>query len=256
MIIQDNFSDIVGSLKYHHEFYSSHLKNERDILVWLPPSYESNPKKYPVIYMHDGQNLFDPRTSYSGVDWAVDKTVTKLVLDKKIEEVIVVGIYNSKNRIDEYNLYSPQGIKYASFLISELKRFIDETYRTKQDSRNTCTIGSSMGGLFSYQLIMNFPNVFGKAACLSNSFWIDRNRIFSEPKGKNLDVIKIYLDCGTGEKELIFDNMKAALILRNEGMQCGKNLLYHFEKEAEHSESYWAKRLHRPLTFLFGTSNE
>ncbi len=252
MIINDNSSDIIGSLNYHHEFYSSHLKNERDILVWLPPSYQSGSKRYPVIYMHDGQNLFDPRTSYSGITWNVDKIISKLIFEKKIEEVIVVGINNSKDRIEEYNLYSAKGLNYSSFLINELKRFIDENYRTKTDPANTCTIGSSMGGLFSFQLIMNFPKIFGKAGCLSNSFWINRKRVFLEPENKNLDDLKIYLDCGKGEKELIFDNMKMALILKNKDMQCGKNLLYHFEKDAHHSESYWARRLHIPLTFLFG----
>jgi len=256
MIINDSFSDIIGSLKYHHEFYSSNLKNERDILIWLPPSYEASSKRYPVVYMHDGQNLFDPRTSYSGIAWDVDKTATQLIREKKIEEIIVVGISNSKDRIEEYNLYSSKGIKYSSFLINELKRFIDENYRTKEDPLNTCTIGSSMGGLFSFQLIMKYPYVFGKAACLSNSFWINRNRVFTEPKEKFLDNLKIYIDCGTSENELIFDNMKMALILRNSGMECGRNLYYHFEKGAEHSESYWAKRLHRPLTFFFGSSKE
>lgn len=252
MIINDNSSDIIGTLKYYHEFYSSHLKNERDILVWLPPSYQTGSKRYPVIYMHDGQNLFDPRTSYSGIAWEVDKTVTKLIFEKKMEEIIIVGINNSKDRLEEYNLYSEKGENYSSFLISELKVFIDENYRTKTDAGNTCTIGSSMGGLFSYQLVMNFPDVFRKAACLSNSFWVNREKVFAEPIDKILDNLKIYLDCGTCEKELIFDNMKAALILRNNGMVCGKNLLYHFVKDALHSESYWANRLHLPLTFLFG----
>ncbi|MDX9923277.1 MAG: alpha/beta hydrolase-fold protein [Ignavibacteriaceae bacterium] len=252
MIINDISSDIIGSLNYHHEFYSSQLKNERDILVWLPPSYQSGSKRYPVIYMHDGQNLFDPRTSYSGITWDVDKTISKLIFEKKIEEVIVVGINNSKDRINEYNFYSNNGKNYSSFLINDLKSFIDENYRTKKDAANTSTIGSSMGGLFSFQLIMNFPKIFGKAACLSNSFWVNRKRVFSEPDNKNLDDLKIYIDCGTGERELIFDNMKMALILRNHGMQCGKNLLYHFEKDAHHSESYWASRLHLSLTFLFG----
>ena len=165
--IKDNYllnsDDIVGDIEYLHEFYSVNLKNERDIIIWLPPSYLYSQKSYPVLYMQDGQNLFDPNTSFIGQDWKVDEVVSELIKDKLIDEIIVVGIYNSKDRLDEYNYFSEKGKKYANFLIRELKPFIDENYRTIPKASKTAISGSSMGGLISFQLFWNFPKIFAGA---------------------------------------------------------------------------------------------
>lgn len=250
--------EIIGNVEFHHEFYSRHLKNERDIIVWLPPSYNSSVKKFPVLYMHDGQNLFSPQTSFLGYDWKVDEVMSVLLKNKKIQEIIVVGIYNSKNRLAEYNLFSEEGRAYSLFMIKELKPFIDDTYRTKSDCNNTAIMGSSLGGLISFQMVWKYPNVFGKAACMSNSFWVNNREIFEfvvKEKDRVPDV-KIYLDCGSSEKELIRDNKKMCLILRSLGFVQGKNLLCNFVRGGKHSEFDWAKRLHCPLTFLFGKNKE
>ena len=245
---------IVGYYDHIHDFYSINTKNERDIIVWLPPSYSSSSKKYPVIYMHDGQNLFNPSTSFSGYDWKVDETISHLISKKLIQETIVVGIYNTKERLKEYNLFHSQGSKYASFLIHELKPYIDENYRTLADGNHTAVIGSSMGGLCSFQLLMKFPKVFGKAACMSNSFWIDDRAIFDFIQTHEVpDYNKLYIDCGLKEKELIDDNAKMCSIMKEYSNDSDKFCCY-FSEEGRHNEFDWAQRLHIPLKFLFGTN--
>ena len=252
--IQDNDS-IIGYYDHIHDFYSTYTKNERDIIVWLPPSYNSGIKKYPVLYMHDGQNLFNPSTSFSGYDWKVDETITQLISRKIIHETIVVGIYNTKDRLKEYNLFNRRGIKYAQFLINELKPYIDENYRTLKKQDNTAVMGSSMGGLCSFQLLMNFPGVFGKAACMSNSFWIDDREIFKFIEEHKIpEFSKLYIDCGLKESELIDDNLKMCSIISSFSGDTGKFYCY-FSEEGKHNEYDWAQRLHIPLKFLFGINN-
>lgn len=246
--------DILGVVDYHYEFYSSFLKNEREIIVWYPESVIGGFKRLPVLYMHDGQNLFSPTTSFAGADWKVDETIEELIFEEAIREVIVVGIYNTKDRLEEYNYFTDKGKNYASFIIRELKPFIDENYMTLPGPEHTGIMGSSMGGLFSFQAALQFPQIFGNAGCLSNSFWVDDGRIFDFAKEKADRVFgqKLYLDCGTGEKELISDNKKMnSLLIKN---QYHKNnlLLWNEELGAKHNENDWAKRLHKPLKFLFG----
>ena len=247
-----NSDEIIGQVEYIHEFYSSKLKNERDIIIWLPPSYSTSHKRYPVIYMQDGQNLFNPQTSFIGYDWKVDETLTKLLLNNEIEEVIIVGIYNTKDRLEEYNYFTSKGKNYAQFIIQELKPHIDDNFRTKHIAQDTAIMGSSLGGLFSFQLVWNLPEVFGKAGCLSNSFWIDNKAVFPMVENdlrKNKE-IKLYLDCGNCETELIDDNTRMFNLLDEIGYK--ENLKWHVEEGAVHSEVDWAKRLHIPLKFLFG----
>ncbi|MBU2494509.1 MAG: alpha/beta hydrolase [Bacteroidetes bacterium] len=244
--------DIIGQVEYIHEFYSYNLKNERDIIVWLPPSYSSSTKRYPVLYMHDGQNLFNPQTSFIGYDWKVDETITRLLNKNEIEEIIVVGIYNTRDRLEEYNYFTDKGKSYAQFIIQELKSHIDENYRTKHSADNTAVMGSSLGGLISFQLMWNIPAVFGKAGCLSNSFWIDNKAVFPMVKNspKIIKKIKLYMDCGDCETELIEDNKNMYKLLTEIGYN--DSLKWHIEKGGIHSEVDWAKRLHIPLKFLFG----
>lgn len=252
--LHKNSDDILGIVDYHYEFYSSHLKNERDIIVWYPDSAVEGFKRLPVLYMHDGQNLFSPNTSFIGFDWKVDETVETLLYKEKIREFIVVGIYNTKDRLEEYNYFTPKGKSYASFIIHELKPFIDENYSTLRGPEHTGIMGSSMGGLCSFQLAMKFPNIFGNAGCLSNSFWIDDKKIFSFAEELIPEVFgqKLYLDCGDAEKELIEDNRDMNYLLMKEKYHKNNLLLWNEELGAKHTEKDWAKRLHKPLTFMFG----
>lgn len=246
--------DIIGHIEFHHEFYSVNLKNERDIIVWLPPSYHNSNKNYPVLYIHDGQNLFSPHTSYIGHDWRIDEVLTDLIKKGEVEEIIVVGIYNNNDRLEEYNFCSSKGKKYAQFIIRELKPFIDQNYKTKSDKSNTAIMGSSMGGLISFQLAWHYPKIFGKAACLSNSFWADDGKVFESVLNDERDHSnqKIYIDCGCEEKKLIRDNKKMCLMLRKKGFVNKKNLFCYFVKGGKHSEIDWSNRVHVPLKFLFG----
>jgi predicted alpha/beta superfamily hydrolase len=246
--------EIVGHIEFHHEFYSINLKNERDIIVWLPPSYQNSTKMYPVLYVHDGQNLFSPHTSYIGHDWRIDEVLTELIKEKKVEEIIVVGIYNNKDRLEEYNYFTFKGKKYIQFIIKELKPFIDKNYKTKSDKKNTAVMGSSMGGLISFQMAWHYPRIFGKAACMSNSLWTDNRKIFETVTNdnRNHSEQKIYLDCGCDEKQLIRDNKEMCLLLRKKGFVNRKNLFCYFVKGGKHSEIDWSHRIDVPLEFLFG----
>jgi predicted alpha/beta superfamily hydrolase len=185
--------------------------------------------------MHDGQNLFNPSTSFSGYDWKVDETISNLISKKLINETIVVGIYNTRDRLKEYNLFHLQGSKYALFLINELKKYIDENYRTLSGYSHTAVMGSSMGGLCSFQLLMNYPEIFGKAACMSNSFWIDDRAIFQFIKSHNVpDYDKLYIDCGLKEYELIDDNTRMCVIMRRQSNDPEKFYCY-FSEEGKHN---------------------
>ncbi len=249
--------EIIGSYEHLHEFYSMYLRNERDVIVWFPPSYFHSHKNFPVLYMHDGQNLFNPHTSFIGYDWKMDETSTILMEDKIIEEFIIVAIYNTKDRLEEYNYFTRKGRNYAFFIIRELKRYIDENFRTLTDAKNTALMGSSMGGLISFQMYWNFPEVFGKAACLSNSFWVDDGAVFDMVK-ENPEANKngkLYIDCGSEEKELVGDFKKMCALLKEYGYEENKNLKCEIIEGAKHSEVDWAARAHLPLEFLFGLKN-
>ncbi|MBN1301755.1 MAG: alpha/beta hydrolase [Melioribacteraceae bacterium] len=248
--------DIIGDYDHIPDFYSIYTKNERDIIVLLPPSYKSCMKPYPVLYIHDGQNVFNPKTSFTGFDWKVDETFRRLIVSNLIREVIVVAIYNTRNRIDEYNLDTSKGKSYSHFLIYELKNYIDEQYRTLTGSYDTATMGSSMGGLFSFQLFINYPSVFGKAACMSSSFWVDDRKIFTKiTDHKPREKSRLYIDCGLHEKELLTDTKQMCRIIKNIGYD-KKNFKCYFDENGKHNESSWAKRVHIPLSFLFSINDE
>ncbi len=156
------------------------MKNERDLVVYLPPGYHEQPSRhFPVLYLHDGQNLFDGSTSFiPGMDWHVGQTADQSIIAGAVEPLIIVGIYNTgKARIREYTptrvpkLGGGRADRYAKFLIQELKPFIEREYRTLSGSEKTGIGGSSLGGLVSLYLGLKLPNVFGKLAALSPSVW-------------------------------------------------------------------------------------
>jgi predicted alpha/beta superfamily hydrolase len=247
-----NRNEIIGDYDHVHDYYSIFTKSERDILVWLPPSYKESINHYPVLYIHDGQNVFNPSTAFTGYDWKIDETATFLIKNKYVNEMIIVGIYNTRDRIDEYNLFSEKGERYANFLIKELKPYIDENYRTQNKSKFTTTIGSSMGGLCSFQLALKYPNIFGNACCMSSSFWVDDRSIFDYIKMYSIDSnLKLYIDCGLNEKELIDDSLKMFAMLKDLG-HTADNLYCHIDNNGHHTETDWARRLYIPLTYIFG----
>lgn len=240
-------------VRIHQHFQSHRLKHPRDILVFLPRDYGKRRKRYPVLYMQDGQNLIDPATAFGGVPWRIDQTIDRLTRSRKIPEIIVVGIYNTPDRTKEYAA-GEIGHFYAQFVIHELKPFIDRSYRTKPGREFTAVAGSSMGGLISFFFAWHYPEVFSRAAGISSSFfWRNGKMIYDVEiyQGPKKD-IRIYLDVGTRERSLVpcFERMVA--LLEDKGYVPGEDLLAHREEGGDHNERAWGERLWRPLTFLFG----
>lgn len=246
---------ITGTVKYFHNMKGKGIK-PRDIIVWLPPSYLKSPQeRYPVLYMQDGQNLFDPKTSAFGIDWQLDESADSLIKAKAIKEIIIVGIYNTPDRNIEY-LDTKLGHEYMNFVVNNLKPFIDKNFRTLPDRENTAIGGSSAGGLISFLLLWDYPDIFSKAACLSPAFHIEYINIIPgilNYKGKRKN-IRIYLDVGT-------ENLDARLkpgvdemvrVLESKGYKLGKDFEYFVAEGASHNEAAWAKRNWRYLEFLFG----
>lgn len=175
-------------------FFIPQLNRTRRIWIYLPEGYSKNKRRYPVMYMHDGQNLFDEYTSAYG-EWGVDECLDSLS-DKGKSACIVVGIDNGPKRFNEYNPYDFQqfgkgeGDQYLEFLVQTLKPFIDDKYRTLAAKENTIIAGSSMGGLISYYAILQYPGVFGKAGVFSPAFWtasyikVVTNSLASQMNGK------------------------------------------------------------------------
>ena len=242
---------VIGNVEFHRKIYSRFMDKKLDFFVWLPAGYEANPSKsYPVLYMHDGQNLIDPKVSFAGKDWQVDETVTKLIKEYKIKEIIVVGIYNTSERLEEYS-DTQKGKNYLKFIIEELKSFVDTKYRTLSDNKNTAIMGSSMGGLVSFRAIWKHPEVFSMAGCMSSSFYYNDDKIFKmidEYEGPKKH-IKFYIDHG---EDGLLRGQKMFCKLTQLGYVIGTDLDYFYARGAEHNETEWAKRLERPLIFFFG----
>lgn len=191
-------------------FFIPQLNRTRRIWVYVPPTYNSSNKKYPVLYMHDGQNVFDDATSFSG-EWGIDEAID--TLGSKTKECIVVGIDNGADkRVSEYCPYDfnltannisgkGEGNLYVDFLVKTLKPFIDKKYRTLKNKENTFIAGSSMGGLISMYAILKYPKKFGGAGVFSPAFWVGP-KIFDDIKAKGKKVnSKIYFYAGDAEGE-------------------------------------------------------
>ncbi len=160
---------ITGDVKYHHDIEAYGLK-PRDVIVWLPPGYEKDlTRHYPVLYMHDGQNIIDPATSVGGNDWQLDETADSLIKNKRIMPLIIVGIYNTPDRSLEY-LETPTANLYIKLVVDVIKPMIDSSYRTRPEREYTATGGSSAAGLLSFMLLWEYPDIFSRAACISPVF--------------------------------------------------------------------------------------
>jgi len=251
-----NWNDIfnrsaTGNIKYYHNFEDHDLRYTRDVMVWLPPSYKkSSTKKYPVLYVHDGQNVFMPGSIYSG-EWRLDEIADSLIRTGATEEFIIVAINNTKDRWVEYS-GTPEGMNYLKFIVNNLKPFVDKNFRTKPDKNNTAIMGSSMGGLISFYMVWMYPGVFSKAACLSTGFAYDEGHAVEKfgASSKKLPGTRLYLDCGDQDVDKYFlaDNERMkALLSKHPEMQ----VMYKFFPGAAHNEREWSKRLDIPLKFLF-----
>ncbi len=248
-----------GTLVKINNFSSPQLGNTRTLRIHLPPSYGQNTlKSYPVLYAHDGQNLFEASTAFGGVEWKVDETINSLVNSGQMDEIIVVGIDNAgANRIYEYTpccdpQYGGGGANvYERFILETVKPYIDQNYRTLPSNKNTALMGSSLGGLVSFYMGRRQPAVFSKLAALSSSFWWNNQMLPKEVEAATTKVaMNPYIDAGTNNDGLTdTTRMRDALVA--DGHQQGKDLYYYVAQGAGHNEASWAARLHIPLTYLF-----
>jgi predicted alpha/beta superfamily hydrolase len=245
---------ITGNVKYHKNLKAKGLQ-DRDVIVWLPEDYETNKsKKYPVLYMHDGQNIIDPATSSFGTDWQLDETADSLIRANAIESIIIVGIYNTSDRSDEY-IPGEKGTAYMDFVVNTVKPFIDKQYRTKPGRKHTAIGGSSAGGIMAFMLAWEHPEVFSKAICMSPAFKI-----------QHIDYVDDVLNYTGKKKKLYFyiDNGGIALEEKlqtgiDEMLQALKAKGYHEHKDfvwvkapqAEHNEAAWARRMPGALKLIF-----
>lgn len=228
----------------------------RKVWLYLPPDYSESKRRYPVIYMHDGQNLFDDKTSYVG-EWKVDEVLNKLYEETGVG-LIVIGIENDgENRVKEYTPWTHEkygggkGKEYIEFIVNVLKPFVDSNYRTKPQAKHTALIGSSLGGLISYYGGLEYPNVFGKIGALSTSFWFSKS-IFQLTKEKgNLRKTRIYLLVGAKEGGSMVPDMHIAKDLLLETGFKKQNLISKVNKEGEHNEAFWSSEFEQIIKWLY-----
>jgi len=251
-----------GQLRKHEKYRSRFLPGKRDLIVYLPAAYERNPQsRFPVLYLQDGQNLFDGATSFiPGMDWHVRETADRLIAQGAIQPLIIVGIYNTgKRRLAEYTpsrdkrLGGGKADRYGRMLLEEIKPFIESEYRTLGGPAHTGLGGSSLGGLLTIYLGLRFPHVFGKLAVLSPSVWWNRGWILnfaSHAPSQNRP--RIWLDTGTNEGGRSAENVeKLREVLDWQGWQEGRNLHYEEIEGGQHNEAAWAQRVGPFLQFLF-----
>ena len=250
-----------GELRKHEQFRSRFLRNQRDLIVYTPPGYRDQPgRRFPVLYLHDGQNLFDGATSFiPGQDWHVGQTADDCIQSGIVEPLIIVGMYNTKARIREYTpthvpkLGGGRADRYAKFLLEEAKPFVDREYRTLNDSHQTGIGGSSLGGLVSLYLGLKHARTFGKIAALSPSVWWNQMVIHRFVLSTGIDPRpRIWLDIGTREgPRIVNDVEKFRDALLEKGWQLERDLHYERVEGAEHNEAAWARRVGPFLQFLY-----
>ncbi len=270
-----------------HAAVQSQYVDPRHVDVFLPPGYDESGKNYPVIYAHDGQNLFNPGTSYTGIDWGVDEAIEQLLAAGRIRGVIVVGIWNTEKRrreyqprfigetvtletrreIDEFIGGESLADSYLKFIVKELKPLIDQRYRTLPGPDDTYMMGSSMGGLISMSALQEYPDVFGGAACLSTHwpavFGSGEDaqavaQMLDELAGRMADLRsrRWYFDYGTTELDAAYEafQLQVDSRLRELGYPEGDTWITRKFAGAGHAERFWRERVHIPLEFLLGES--
>jgi predicted alpha/beta superfamily hydrolase len=261
-------SPVLGELRLH-EFSSRIYRNTRMLRVWLPPGYQSAEnatRHYPVFYLNDGQNLFDPATAFAGVEWQVDETADRLMREGKIVPLIIVGIDNAQgDRIKEFLPYRsfsppvlrPQGKRYPDFLMSEVMPFIYERYRIARGSENTGLGGSSLGALISLYTVMDRPGTFSRLLLESPSLFVSSRRILKYSRYFREWPEKIVIGVGTREagrddkdRQVVEDVRELQCIMQHAGLGDDR-LKVRIDVGAAHNEAEWGKRFPEALSFLF-----
>jgi predicted alpha/beta superfamily hydrolase len=246
----------------------------RHVDVWLPPGYESTAARYPVIYMHDGQNLFDPALAYGGVDWGVDEAMSQVIRAGRSPGAIIVGVWNSEQRWRDYMPNKPfvaasaadqqrfvaeaggppLSDDYLRFLVENVKPLIDRSYRTLPDQPHTFVMGSSMGGLISLYALTEYPEVFGGAGCVSTHWPIGGDPLVDYfgsalPRaGRH----RLYFDYGTATLDAGYEPFQRRMdaLAQAAGYRDGQDWITRKFEGAEHNEAAWRARVDLPLAFL------
>ena len=260
-----------------HSSIPSQFITPRQVEIWFPPGYEADVGRgFPVLYMHDGQNVFSAATSTHKIPWGVDEGLLRLIAKNQVRAPIVVGIWNHPTR--RWAEFMPQKAfdypggeekrarfvqeagqpfsdMYLRFIVEELKPFMDRTYRTLPDQGDTFIMGSSMGGLISLYALCEYPQVFGGAACLS-THWVSGEGVVLDYLRANLPQPgrhKLYFDFGTVGLDADYEpyQMQADEIMRFAGYQPDVDWMTRKFPGAEHNEAAWQARVHIPLEFLF-----
>ena len=286
---QESASHITGSVKRYADFESRFVE-PRNLDIWFPPSYgESSTKRYPVLYMHDGQSLFEPGHAFTLEEWEVDEMMTRLIRENRIREAIVVGIWNTEKRFREYQPGKPfldlssgeqrireyldeiygggaLGDDYLKFIVGELKLFVDRSFRTLPGKEDTLMMGSSMGGIISLYAIAEYPDLFSRVACLSTHYPLilgDEPDVppilirYLESHLPRAGSHRIYFDYGTETHDAWYEPYQEQMdrVMEEIGYTQGVNWVTRRFEGAEHSEVAWRQRLDIPLTFLLGKPN-
>ena len=266
---------MAGSFRVFESFPSEFVTARR-VDVWLPPGYdESDSDSFPVVYAHDGQNLFEASTSFAGVDWGLDEAIERLAAENTRFAAIVVGIWNSEARIPEYMPQKPLMLPhnervrsrfaeryggeplsdhYLQFLVEELKPAIDREFRTRTSADSTVLLGSSMGGLVSLYGLCEYPEVFGGAGCISTHWPIGAGicveywaKYMPDP-GSN----RVYFDYGTATLDSTYQHYQERVdsLMLAVGYTPGKDWITRKFEGDDHSERSWSRRIHIPLRFF------
>ncbi|MCC6547996.1 hypothetical protein IT570_12590 [Candidatus Sumerlaeota bacterium] len=258
-------SGVLGRLDYYPDMKSKFLERPHTVAIWLPPGYDESPgRRYQVLYMHDGQNLFDPRQSFTGLDWGVDECIVRLVEQGRIDPLIVVSTSYTDKRFEEYDPWT-KGPQFADFLIKEVMPMVNEKYRTLTGPENTGAMGASMGGLISFYLGQKHSDVFGKVGCLSTHWpWSGEvatkptrpaliDSMLADPAAKFPASVRAYFDHGTEGIDAAYEpyQRKVTAWLKAQGLEENKNFVVRKFNGANHSEKDWRERLDVPMLFLF-----
>ena len=264
---------LTGNIHRHERFHSEILGNERTLMVYLPPGYDEEPDRYyPVLYMHDGQNIFDAATSFGGVEWQVDEAAERLIETGKIEPIIVVGMYNNAERMSEYSpglagergTDGNRGTAYTRFVVEEVKPFIEKTYRASPAREKTGIAGSSMGGLISLYMAQVHADVFSRCGVVSPALGIHNRRYLSGLEGGDtgwMQGTRFWLDMGTDEGRAVPDRpttlavkhaRSLAALFDRAGLERGVGYAYLEVQGGLHNEAAWADRIEQILLFLYG----
>ena len=249
-------STISGTLKVHEQISSKYLVRTRNISVWLPPDYEESDKRYPVLYLQDGQNLFDESTAAFGVEWRADESALELITKQEIPALIIVGIWNTVDRMEEYTLTKDQrlnqggrGLDYIRFIVEELKPLVDRTYRTRPDRESTSIGGSSLGGLIAMHACLEHPDVFGNCLAYSPSLgWDQESLLKSLQDDKKWPAnIRLWLSMGTREgrdseshKRNLVRAQRLHQLLSQETTNIKAVIPFQEFSDASHDEKSWA----------------